>query len=109
LPTAPASVVGDTPKIYSAPTVLDLLNTENVNPHDMDMEVLKSQLFNYLDPYNLEETNCIDPTLQVMVTCSTTHFAIADYVKLNNCNLKALITNIDSEGPGLSIEMLTAF
>jgi hypothetical protein len=109
LPPAPASAAGDTPKIYSAPTVLDLLNTENVNPHDMDMEALESQLFNHPDPYDLEETNRIDPTLQVMVTRSTTHFAIADYVKLDDRNLKALITNIDSEGPGLSIEMLTAF
>jgi len=60
-------------------------------------------LFNHPDPYDLEETEHIDPALQERVVCLTTHFDVANYIKLNDLELKALITKVDSWGPGASI------
>ncbi|KAF8814243.1 hypothetical protein BYT27DRAFT_7082634, partial [Phlegmacium glaucopus] len=58
LPTAQKSSSGTTatPAVLSAPTILDLLNTENVNPKDVDTAALEEHLFNHPDPYDLEET-----------------------------------------------------
>ncbi|KAF8230890.1 hypothetical protein L208DRAFT_1279603, partial [Tricholoma matsutake] len=78
-------------------------NSDNVDPKDADIAAVKDQLFNYPDPYDLEKTEHVDPALQEMVVHLTTHFDVADYIKLDDPELKALITKVDSWGPGASI------
>jgi hypothetical protein len=95
-----------TPAIYSAPSLMDFLNTENVNPHDS--AALEEVWFNNPDPYDLAETERIDPDLQETVIRSSTRFDIANYVKLNDTKLKSLITKVDTEGPGaLAVETVS--
>ena len=91
-----------TSTIHSAPSILDLLNSDHVDPKDVDIAAVEDQLFNHPDPYDLEETECIDPALQERVFRSTTRFDIADYIKLDDPELKVLITKVDSRGPGVS-------
>ena len=81
LPTIPTSVnTTSAPVIYSAPTILDLLNTENVEPSDVDIAAIENHLFN--TPYDLDETERVDEALQVRVVRSSTRLNIADYVKM---------------------------
>ena len=82
---------------------MDLLNTENVNPTDVDIESIEDHLFNHPDPYDLDETDRVDEALQMSVSCSSTRLDIADYVKLDDTKLKALITKVDSAGPGVNV------
>ena len=104
LPTIPTSVTTSAPIVYSAPTILDLLNTENVEPSDVDIAAIEDRLFNHPDPYDLDETERVDEALQVQtVVRSSTRLDISDYVKLDDPKLKALITKVDSAGPGTSV------
>ena len=76
---------------------MDLLNTEHINPSDVDIEAMESQLFNHPDPYDLGETDRIDPELQEKtIVRSSVCFEIADYIKLDDSKLKVLITNVDT-------------
>ena len=61
-------------------------------------------MFNHPDPYDLEETKRIDPALQERVARLTTRFHVADYIKLDDPELKALLTKVDSRrrSPGAS-------
>ena len=79
---------------------MDLLNAKNVDPQDS--AVMEEVWFNNPDPYNLAETECIDPALQETVIRSLTQFDITTFVKLNDSKLKALITKVDTAGPGAS-------
>jgi hypothetical protein len=98
-----------TSTIHSALSILDLLNSDHIDPKDVDIASVEEQLFNHLDPYDLEETECIDPALQERVVHSTTHFDVADYIKLDDPELKALITKVNSQGPGaLIVESVVA-
>lgn len=108
LPSAPTSSPTAAPAVHSAPTLLDLLNTGNVEPRDVDIAALEEQLFNHPDPYDLEETDRVDPALQVQVVRSSFRFDVAEFVRLEDPKLEALITNVDSQGPGASIEVLEA-
>ena len=92
-----------TSTIHSSPSILDLLNTNHVNPKDVNIAAVEDQLFNHPDPYDLEETEHIDLALQERVVRSTTHFDVANYIKLYDPELKALITKVDSQDPGASI------
>jgi hypothetical protein len=82
LPKIPKTSV-TTSTIHSAPSILDLLNSNHVDPKDVDIAAVEDQLFNHPDPYDLEETERVDPALQERVFPSTTHF-----------ELKALITKV---------------
>ncbi|KAF8239534.1 hypothetical protein L208DRAFT_1420684 [Tricholoma matsutake] len=93
-----------TSTIHSAPSILGLLNSDNVDPKDVNIAAVEDQLFNHPDPYDLEETKRIDLALQEMVVCSTTRFDVANYIKLDDPELKALITKVDSWGPGALID-----
>ena len=92
-----------TSTIHSAPGILDLLNSNHVDPKDVDIAAVKDQLFNHPDPYDLQETERIDLALQERVIRSTTRFDVADYIKLDDPELRALVTKVDSRGPGASI------
>ncbi len=83
---------------------MDLLNAENVEPQSEDSAAMEEFWFNNPDPYDLAETERIDPALQETVIQSSTRFEIATYVKLDDSKLKALITNLDKGGlgPGVS-------
>ena len=59
-----------TPAMYSAPSLMDLLNAENVDPQDST--VMEEVWFNNPDPYDLAETERIDPALQETVIQSLT-------------------------------------
>ena len=89
-----------TPTIHSAPSIMDLVNADNVEPQVADMAAMEELWFNNPDPYDLDETDRTDPVLQETVTRSSTRFDVADYVKLDDANLIKLISHVDSVGPG---------
>ena len=54
-----------TPAVHSAPSLMDLLNAENVEPQGT---AAREELwFNNPDPYDLNETDRVDPVLQETV------------------------------------------
>jgi hypothetical protein len=69
-----------TSAIHSAPSILDLLNCDHVTMliPKMLISPVEDQLFNHPDPYDLKETERIDPALQERVVRSTT--CVADYI-----------------------------
>ena len=74
-----------TPAIYSAPSLMDLLNTNSIEPQEpQDMEAMEELWFNNTDPYDLAEIDCLNPDLQETVIQSSTQFKIANYVKLDD-------------------------
>jgi len=75
---------------------MDLVNADNIEPKDVDIAVMEEQLFNNADPYDLVETEHIDPALQERTMCSSTRFEVGNFIKLNDDKLVALITNVDS-------------
>jgi len=95
------------PSILSAPSLMDLLNTNNIKPANADIAVMEELWFNNPDPYDLDETERTDIDLRSPpVIHSSTHFDIADYVKLDDSKLASLITKVDTAGPGTgAIEM----
>jgi hypothetical protein len=94
------------PAIHSAPLLMDLLNTDNVEPQDT--AAIEELWFNNPDPYDLAETDRIDPDLQETIIRSSTRFDIAKYVKLDDSKLMALISNVDMAGPGASATETTS-
>ena len=97
-----------TPAIHSAPSLMDLLNTNNIEPQD-DTAAMEQLWFNNPDPYDLAETDSdrIHPDLKLQpeenIIRSSTRFDIAYYVKLNDSKLTDLISNVDMAGPGASV------
>lgn len=88
------SEVGSTSTILSAPTLLDLLNDDDVAPQDVDREALEKALFDVADPYDLDETARIDAAISAsapVVLRSTTHWAVAEYIRLDSAVLAKLI------------------
>ncbi|KAH9940354.1 uncharacterized protein BXZ73DRAFT_98797 [Epithele typhae] len=93
--------------LLSAPTLMDLVNEEDINPQDVDREALEEALFNQPDPYDLEETARMnatissDPTREShlvpfqVTTRTSTRWAITDYVKLDSSALKSLVFDDD--------------
>ena len=49
--------------VHSAPTLMDLINADNVELHDVDVATLEEQWFNNPDPYDLTETERVDEAL----------------------------------------------
>ena len=74
----------------------------------MDIEALENELFNQPDPYDLAKTDRADEALEGVqisrpdepVVRSSTRFDIAEYIKLDDEKLKALLLEVDTEGPG---------
>ncbi|KAJ6583213.1 hypothetical protein B0H10DRAFT_1962298 [Mycena sp. CBHHK59/15] len=54
------STVGSSSTVLSTPSLLDLLNDDDVAPQDVDREALEQALFNHPDPYDLAETDRVD-------------------------------------------------
>jgi hypothetical protein len=80
----------------SAPSLMDLLNEENISPSTVDKEALEELLFNHPDPYDLAETdrlNLNDPLEATgpAVTRTQTVFAISEYIKLDSPALGELL------------------
>ena len=87
---------------------MDLLNTDSIKPQEpQDTEAMEELWFNNPDPYDLAEIDCLDPDLQETVVQSSTWFEIANYVKLDDGKLTALISNVDKAGPGASLMKTT--
>ena len=101
---APSS--SSAPAIHSAPSLMDLLNSDNVEPQDT--AAMEELWFNNPDPYDLAEADRIHPDLQEITIRSFTRFDIANYVKLNDCKLTDLISNVDMAGPGASATETTS-
>ncbi|KAJ7033988.1 hypothetical protein C8F04DRAFT_1183736 [Mycena alexandri] len=106
------SEVGSSSTILSAPSLLDLLNDENIAPQDVDREALEKALFDLPDPYDLDETLRVDRTISAdlpqaaqstppMVYRSSVHWAVSDYVRLDSVALAELILpkNKESTAP----------
>ena len=62
---SPAITSTTVPAIHSIPSILDLLNAENISPNDINIASLEEELFINPDPYDLEETERVDPALQL--------------------------------------------
>lgn len=93
-----------TPLHYSAPSLMDLLNEENVTPKDVGISILEETLFNHPDPYDLAKCDRVDPALSAPATVvrSQDCFDIAQYVKLDSPSLATLITHM-SDGRPISV------
>ncbi|KAF8963773.1 hypothetical protein BDZ97DRAFT_1819116 [Flammula alnicola] len=92
------------PSILSAPSLMDLLNADNIEPADADIAVMEELWFNNPDPYDLDETERTDIELRSPpVIRSSTRFEISTYVKLDDSKLTALITKVDTAGPGVGV------
>lgn len=94
--------ISATPTVLSAPSLMDLLNADNIEPTDVDIAGREQQLFNNPDPYDLEETERVDEALRPTVIRSSFSFDIAQYIKFDDPKLAALITKVDTDGPGAS-------
>jgi len=66
---------------------MDLVNADNIEPKDVDIAVMEEQLFNNPDPYDLAETEHIDPALQEHTTRSSTRFEVGNFIKLDDDKL----------------------
>ena len=81
-----------------------ILNTNNIEPADIDIAGQEQQLFNHPDPYDLEETDRVDEALTgPIIVRSFSSFDIAQYIKFDDPKLIALITKVDTDGPGASL------
>ena len=90
------------PTVLLAPSLMDLLNADNIEPADVDIAGQEQQLFNHPDLYDLEETEHVDEALQPTIIRSSVNFDISQYIKFEDPKLSALITNVDTDGPGAS-------
>ncbi|KAK7029203.1 hypothetical protein R3P38DRAFT_3516264 [Favolaschia claudopus] len=91
------SDVGSSSTVASTPSLLDLLNDDDVAPQDVDREALEQALFNQPDPYDLAETDRVDSSINsntlpvATVIRSSTHWAVEDFIRLDSEPLKKLI------------------
>ena len=92
-----------TPIVHAAPSLMDLLNADNIEPADVDIAGREQQLFNHPDPYDLDETERVDEALRPTIVRSSLSFDIAKYIKIDDPKLTALITKVDPDGPGASM------
>ena len=101
--SGPSSHISSAPATHSAPTLMDLVHADNVEPQDADISVLEEQWFNHPDLYDLSETEHVDEELQATMIQTSQHFDVADYMKLNDPKLVALIKSVDTTGPGAAV------
>ncbi|KAG6876045.1 hypothetical protein C0992_001195, partial [Termitomyces sp. T32_za158] len=81
---------------YSAPSLMDLLNDDDITPLDTNIERLEAEWFEAVDPYDLGETKRMDaakPDEAQIVRCNN-RWKIADLVKLDSPSLGALIARL---------------
>ena len=95
------------PAVHSAPLLMDLLNTDNINPSEVNTSAIEEQLFNHPDPYNLDETDSMRVNVSLQLSFQTAVRSrvrfddIASYVKLDDpILLRDLISKDDSDRPG---------
>jgi hypothetical protein len=92
------SDVGSSSTVLSTPSLLDLLNDENIGPETVDQNALEKALFDQPDPYDLAETDRVDTTISAETTSeprvhrSSTLWAVAEYVRLDSPALAKLIS-----------------
>ncbi|KAJ6616536.1 hypothetical protein B0H10DRAFT_2219359 [Mycena sp. CBHHK59/15] len=88
------SNVGSSSTVLSTPCLLDLLNDNNIAPQDVNREALEKAIFDRPDPYDLDETDRVDAAISGVprVQRSSTHWAVAEYVRLNSPALAELIS-----------------
>ncbi|KAL0068891.1 hypothetical protein AAF712_003884 [Marasmius tenuissimus] len=109
---------GNSAHIHSAPSLMDLINTDNVEPQvptdTAAVEALEQTWFNHPDPYDLDETDRIDSALQQQtaaiptITRSSITFDVAEYVQLKDSRLIALLTDVNVGDPSSSQAMSEA-
>jgi hypothetical protein len=92
-----------TPSVLSAPALMDLLNTDNIEPNSVDTAAMEELWFDNPDPYDLAETDRVDAALGGVIR-SSTRFDIATYIKLDDPKLDTLISKVDTAGPGASLD-----
>ncbi|KAM6499777.1 hypothetical protein JOM56_005285 [Amanita muscaria] len=86
-----------TPATYSAPTLMDLVNEENILPADINVERLEAEWFEQSDPYDLAETDRMTtPDDANIVRCST-RWNVGDAVKLDSRLLASLIKHLGGD------------
>ncbi|KXN92074.1 hypothetical protein AN958_09777 [Leucoagaricus sp. SymC.cos] len=96
----PTGFPAEVPQVYSAPTLMDLINDENIHPSEVSKSHLESLWFEQLDPFNLNEPDCTDAESSgnlMIVRCST-HWKISDFIKLDSPLLAALIRCLSGDG-----------
>jgi hypothetical protein len=103
-----SSRTSSAPATHSAPTLMDLVNADNIEPQEVDMSALEEQWFNHPDPYDLSETERVDEELQATIIRTSQRFDVADYVKLDDPKLVALIKNVDTVRPGAAVAPVEA-
>ncbi|CAK5274220.1 unnamed protein product [Mycena citricolor] len=92
----------ETTVTLSAPTLMDLLNDQNVDPTVEDQEALEKMLFEQEDPFDLDECDRVDstvnsepahvaPTQTPFITRMSTRWAVTDFVRLDSPALGKLI------------------
>ncbi|KAG6838601.1 hypothetical protein C0991_010323 [Blastosporella zonata] len=81
---------------FSAPSLSDLLNEDNISPLDVNVDRLEAEWFEAADPYDLNETDRADaanPDQVSIVRCST-RWKMAELVKLDSPSLTTLISRL---------------
>ncbi|KAJ7474634.1 hypothetical protein B0H11DRAFT_1918340 [Mycena galericulata] len=93
-----------------APTLIDLINEENISPSMADKEAYDELLFNYPDPYDLAETERVKSSNSQppAVSRSQTRFAITEYIKLESPALAELLQPTKQSAPGTASPMDTS-
>ncbi|KAF8149065.1 hypothetical protein B0H34DRAFT_802591 [Crassisporium funariophilum] len=104
-PVNPGSTSSTNPHVRSAPSLMDLVNADDIEPASVDIAAEEQQLFNHPDPYDLAETDRVDGALMpTMVTIrSSLSFDITEYIKFDDPKLAALIMKVDEDGPGAAL------
>ncbi|KAJ7271555.1 hypothetical protein C8J57DRAFT_1507457 [Mycena rebaudengoi] len=94
----------------SAPTLMDLINEENVSPSMADKEAYDELLFNHPDPFDLAETERVSFTDSQVpsVVRSHTRFAITEYIKLESSALAELLQPTKPSTPATASAMDTS-
>lgn len=103
-----SEIASSSTAVLSTPSLLDLLNDENVAPQTVDREALEKSLFDNPDPYDLNETDRVDASISgdspSLILRSSTRWDVAEYVKLDSTALAQLILPTpDSDKGGKSV------
>ncbi|KAG6843744.1 hypothetical protein H0H87_001031 [Tephrocybe sp. NHM501043] len=93
---------------YSAPSLANLLNKDNVSPLDMNIKHLEASWFDAEDLYDLEETAHVDAQNldnEHIFRCST-QWKIGDLVKLDSTSLTTLDKTVGIKGGKVEAQVL---
>ena len=97
-PQSSASTTGAS-HLFSAPSLMDLLNDDNILPSEIDTRRLEEEWFNKEDPYDLAESDRADASkgIDINIVRCNTRWNVADYIKLDSPALAALIKHLAGE------------